>query len=112
MADLQRVLRTIKNNLSHEREEVDPLEADARDRVTTDKYLRSLRRQYRVEQERVEKEQLKKELARIEKEKERKYLWGFSDGQEDHGGGRSRRGKKRAPPARKASYLSGMNLKG
>lgn len=107
MADIKRVLSNIKDGLTHEPEQVDPIEADARDRVTTDKYLRSLRRQYRVEQERVEKEQLKRELARIEKKKERKYLWGFKD-EDDDGYGPSR--ARRQPP-RKATYLSKMSLR-
>lgn len=47
------------------------------DDVTRDRYLRSLRRQRRVQIEEIEKEQLKREIAEFNKERSRKYLWGM-----------------------------------
>jgi len=106
MPDIKRILRNIKSGLTPEQEDTDPIRADATDRVTTDKYLRSLRRQYRVEQETNEKDALKMELARIEKEKERKYLWGFVN-EPSH----SKPPRKKRVPPRQASFLSRSSLR-
>jgi hypothetical protein len=50
------------------------------DDVTRDKYLRSLRRQRRVQLEEIEKEKLKNEIAEFNKARMRKYLWGIKEG--------------------------------
>lgn len=49
------------------------------DDVTRDKYLRSLRRQRRLQMEEQEKIRLKKSIAAYNKKKTRKELWGISD---------------------------------
>ncbi len=54
-------------------------EPELGDDETRDKFLRSLRRQRRVQLEEVEKEKLKKQISDFQKERERKYLWGFKD---------------------------------
>ena len=46
------------------------------DDVTTDKYLRSLRRWKRRQNEELEKERLTKELRAYEDQRTQKYLWG------------------------------------
>lgn len=56
-----------------EKEEDDELP----DNVTRDKYLRSLRRERRMQREEVEKELLKKQIASYKKEKMRKHLFGL-----------------------------------
>ena len=57
-------------------------EEDIPDDVTRDKYLRSLRRQRRIQNEEIEKVQLKKKIATFNKEREKKYLWGIKDKKE------------------------------
>lgn len=53
---------------------------DNPDDLTTDKYLRSLRRQRRVQMEEVEKKVLQKKIKDFEKARERKHLWGVNKG--------------------------------
>lgn len=57
--------------------EVEEEEID--DDVTTDKYLRSLRRQRRLQMEEIEKEQLKKKIADFNRNKIKKHLFGIKD---------------------------------
>ena len=47
------------------------------DEMTRDRYLRSLRRERRIQMEEVEKETLKKQIAQFRKQREEKYLWGM-----------------------------------
>lgn len=49
------------------------------DDETRDKYLRSLRREHRVQMEEKEKEMLKKKIAAHKLNHERKYVWGVKD---------------------------------
>lgn len=49
------------------------------DDETRDNYLRSLRRQRRVQMEEVEKERLKKEIASFESARTKKHLYGFKE---------------------------------
>lgn len=70
---IEKLLNLLKN--IGNREEKDELPDD----VTRDRYLRSLRRERRMQLEEVEKEQLKKQIAEFKKERERKYLWGITD---------------------------------
>ncbi len=53
--------------------------ADIDDNVTTDNFLRSLRRQRRIQMEEIEKEQLKKKIALFEKAKTSRNLFGISN---------------------------------
>lgn len=55
---------------------------DYDDMQTRDRYLRSLRRQRRIQLEEVEKEQLKREIKEYEQEKSRKNVWGMADKKE------------------------------
>ena len=52
---------------------------DIDDDVTKDRYLRSLRRERRIQMEEVEKEQLKKDIAEYKKNRMRKHLFGIKD---------------------------------
>lgn len=54
------------------------------DDVTRDKYLRSLRRQRRVQMEELEKERLKRDITEFNKERARKYLWGIKETKKKH----------------------------
>ena len=47
----------------------------SQDEITKDNYLRSLRRERRMQLEEMEKEKLKREIEMFKKEKQRKYLW-------------------------------------
>ena len=55
----------------------EPKGDDYDDNKTRDNYLRSLRRQRRIQLEEVEKEQLKREIKEYEHLKARKNLWGM-----------------------------------
>lgn len=107
MVDIKSILHNIKNGITPPEDDIDPIEADARDRVTTDKYLRSLRRQYRRELEAEEKDNLKEELARRAQEREREYLWGV---REETPNEKARR-KKRREPQKETEFLSAWSLK-
>ena len=52
---------------------------DIDDNITTDRYLRSLRRQKRMQNEELEKESLKKEIAEFEKSKVRRNIYGLKE---------------------------------
>jgi len=52
-------------------------EEDLPDDVTTDKYLRSLRRQRRLQLEEVEKSRLKQQIANFEKAKIKQNMYGL-----------------------------------
>jgi len=52
---------------------------DIPDDQTTDKYLRSLRRQRRLQMEELEKERLKKNIAAFQKNKVRQGLFGIKE---------------------------------
>lgn len=49
---------------------------DIPDDVTTDKYLRSLRRERRIQMELLEKRKLKEDIESFRKNEERNNLWG------------------------------------
>ena len=57
--------------------EEERLEVD--DDVTTDKVLRGLRRQRRVQEEEIEKAQLRKDVAEFNRNRSRQHLWGIKD---------------------------------
>lgn len=76
------VMESIKNKIREKQMETRAIkeeEAQLPDDITRDKYLRSLRRQRRVQMEEVEKEQLKKDIADFEKNKLRKEFFGIKD---------------------------------
>jgi len=50
---------------------------DLPDDVTTDKYLRGLRRQRRLQMEELEKVRLKSQIAEFEKNKTKEYMFGI-----------------------------------
>ena len=58
-----------------------PVEDDDK---TTDNFLRSLRRQRRVQLEQVEKESLKKEIMEHERGMTRRNIYGFTDHENDN----------------------------
>lgn len=63
-----------------ERAERNRQELDGRDdSVTTDKYLRSLRRMRRVQQEEREKELLKRAISNHNMENTRRFMFGFGN---------------------------------
>lgn len=55
-----------------------PEKEDLPDDMTRDKYLRSLRRQRRVQMEEIEKEHLKKQISEFEKQRTRNNLFGMN----------------------------------
>ena len=52
---------------------------DIDDNATKDRYLRSLRRERRIQLEEVEKEELKKVIEAYKQARTRRYLWGVKD---------------------------------
>lgn len=61
-------------------DDVDPAEAEQRDYVTKDRYLRSLRREYRQRVlEPAEKEKLKAAIEEQQRTDERANLWGVKE---------------------------------
>lgn len=52
---------------------------DTPDDQTTDKYLRSLRRQRRLQLEEIEKSRLKKKIAAFERQRTNNYLYGLKE---------------------------------
>ena len=70
------ILSNIRNRIQENQEE--PREYD--DDETRDRYLRSLRRERRVQKEEVEKIRLKKQIAEYKKKRVRKHLYGFKEG--------------------------------
>ncbi len=52
---------------------------DLPDDVTTDKYLRSLRREHRVQLEETEKEQLQRKIADFNRERLQKHMFGIKE---------------------------------
>jgi len=71
MGVLQDMIRRWKGN----REEPEDIDDDE----TKDRYLRSLRRERRIQMEEVEKEQLKKDIEAFKKARARKHLWGVKE---------------------------------
>ena len=65
----------IEKFINREKEPEEELDDDE----TRDNFLRSLRRQRRVQMEELEKEQLKKKISEFQRDRARKYLWGFKD---------------------------------
>ena len=65
----------VEKFMNREREPEEELDDDE----TRDNFLRSLRRQRRVQMEELEKEQLKKQIKDFQRDRERKFLWGFKD---------------------------------
>ena len=72
-------LKEIFDKLKGIRNESETEEID--DDVTKDRYLRSLRRERRIQMEEVEKDQLKKDIAEFKKKRDQKYMWGVKDGE-------------------------------
>lgn len=72
IGDLIRKMRNAGGDDTSEVVEVD-------DDVTTDKVLKGLRRQRRVQQEELEKVQLRKDIAEFNRDRSRNYLWGIKD---------------------------------
>lgn len=70
------ILRSIYQHFKEKREEALREREDLPDDVTTDKYLRSLRRQRRMQLEEFEKERLIKAIRQHEIDRANKYLWG------------------------------------
>lgn len=71
----------VREFLDSVKEKLSPEEGDElQDDETRDKYLRSLRRQRRIQMEEVEKEQLKKDIHEYSKARDQKYLWGVKEG--------------------------------
>lgn len=78
MVDLQDVLRRVKDRIPGRPAEVDPREAVELDGVTTDKVLRALRRQDRVNGERDEKIRLRARIAADQLRVDRDMIVGAS----------------------------------
>jgi len=79
------------------------IERNVPDDVTTDKVLRSLRRQRRVQLEELEKEKLKKEIVKFQGERAKRWVVDERP--------LLREGVKHAPPRRvRQSYLGGTRL--
>ena len=76
MALLQELIQKIREKIKEKRMEAENRE-ELPDDMTRDKYLRSLRRQRRVQMEEIEKEQLKRHIAEFNKARTRRYLWGI-----------------------------------
>jgi len=72
MGLLQELWEKYKGSDSEEREEIP-------DDVTTDKYLKSLRREDRIMDEEEEKEYLKKKIAERQRQRMRKHLYGIKE---------------------------------
>ena len=72
MGMLQDVIQHFLNRNKEVKEELG-------DDETRDKFLRSLRRQDRVQQEEIEKEMLKKKIAAFIKARNRKHMWGIGE---------------------------------
>ena len=70
------VITYLKEKLNKIKTERDNIK-DIDDNVTTDKYLRSLRREMRLFQEKKEKEFLKKKLVEIKLKESRRNMWGI-----------------------------------
>jgi len=68
----------IQNIIQRFREQKEA-EAELDDSETRDKYLRSLRRERRVQLEVLEKEKLKQAITEFNKKRSRQYLWGVKD---------------------------------
>jgi hypothetical protein len=75
---IKEIWEKVKENIDFGGSSDDPRE-DIPDDMTTDKYLRSLRRERRLQYEEMEKQQLKKDIEEYYKDKQRKYLWGLKD---------------------------------
>ena len=69
-------LKFIKSKMKKAEDPVESLSDDE----TRDKYLRSLRRQRRVQMEEVEKERLIQDIARFNKERTKRYMYGVNKG--------------------------------
>jgi hypothetical protein len=69
---LRDILDNLKSKFNDEPEEID-------DDATKDRFLRSLRRQRRVQMEKLEKERLLKEIKAFQKAEEKKFLWGVDN---------------------------------
>lgn len=67
----------LKEMISKRKEELAARE-EMPDDMTRDRYLRSLRRERRVQMEEVEKQQLKQQIEEFKRQKNRTYLWGLS----------------------------------
>lgn len=72
---IQEIWEKIKEMKADREQENEELPDDA----TRDKYLRSLRRERRVQMEEVEKEQLKKKIEDFKRDRTRKYLFGIKE---------------------------------
>lgn len=70
---LQDVIAKIKSMTQREPQEELP------DDMTRDKYLRSLRRERRMQLEELEKKHLQQQIADFKKARQREHLWGVKD---------------------------------
>lgn len=71
------ILKDIYQHFKEKREQALREREDTPDDVTTDKYLRSLRRQRRIQLEEFEKAKLLKDIRQHEIDRANKYLWGI-----------------------------------
>ena len=92
---LGKIINGIKKVMASNQEE----RKDIPDEETRDKFLRSLRRQRRVQREELEKVRLKEQIADFERDRTRKHLFGLKDK------GLPRK-KKRPPINRNSTWFS------
>ena len=78
------ILRNLYEHFKEKREQALREREDTPDDVTTDKYLRSLRRQRRMQLEEFEKEKLLKQIRQHEIDRANKHLWGIVKKQKKH----------------------------
>jgi hypothetical protein len=98
MGLLQKIIQNWKER-QQETEEQD-------DNVTKDRYLRSLRRERRIQFEEVEKENLKRLIAEYKKRKMQENVWGIRN---ELVARRAAAGKKKTA-SQKASYMGRYRL--
>lgn len=72
-------VREMISNFMEKRRQNQQAVDDMDDDVTTDKHLRSLRRERRMQRESVEKEVLKKKIAEFKKKQMQKHLFGLKE---------------------------------
>ena len=78
---------------------------DIPDDETRDNYLRSLRRQRRVQREEIEKVRLKKEIANFEHNRTKEYLFGMKGKQPPP------KQRKKFPPKKTGTWLGKSNFR-
>lgn len=73
------MIQNLMEKIRERREKIAEENEQLGDDDTRDKFLRSLRRERRIQMEEVEKEQLKKKIAEFKKQRMRKHLFGVND---------------------------------